>query len=136
MKAIKEHFEEFKNPCYFSRVDNNHILGLHIGLDDKGRKCIELRTKKFSVRRITGTNVIEVGQFKNNNYYSIRFTLINDEMSGLFYKFCEDLVEETRTLKLEEEGYTDYLDLVVDDYEIEDADYGNNPFEIREVNAE
>ena len=34
------------------------------------------------------------------------------------------------------EGYTDYLDLVVDDYEIEDADYGNNPFEIREVNAE
>lgn len=105
MKAIKEHFEEFKNPCYFSRVDNNHILGLHIGLDDKGRKCIELRTKKFSVRRITGTNVIEVGQFKNNNYYSIRFTLINDEMSGLFYKFCEDLVEETRTLKLEEEGY-------------------------------
>ena len=38
--------------------------------------------------------------------------------------------------KLEEEGYTDYLDLVVDDYEIEDADYGNNPFEIREVNAE
>lgn len=46
-----------------------------------------------------------------------------------------DSIEDAKK-KLEEEGYTDYLDLVVDDYEIEDADYGNNQFEIREVNAE
>lgn len=105
MKPIKEHFEEFGNPNYFSRVDNNHILDLHIGLDGNGRKSIELRTKKFAVRRITGTNVIEIGQFKNKQYYSIRFILIDDEMCGLFYKFCEDLVEETRSLKQEEEGY-------------------------------
>ena len=105
MKPIKERFDEFENPNYFSRVDNTHILGLHIGLDGKGRKTIELRTKKFTVRRITGTNVIEIGQFKNTQYYTIRFTLIDDEMCGLFYKFCEDLIEETRGLKQEEEGY-------------------------------
>ena len=46
-----------------------------------------------------------------------------------------DSIEDAKK-KLEEEGYTDYLDLVVDDYEIEDADYGNNPFEIKEVNTE
>ena len=46
-----------------------------------------------------------------------------------------DSIEDAKK-KLEEEGYTDYLDLVVDYYEIEYADYGNNPFEIKEVNAE
>ena len=46
-----------------------------------------------------------------------------------------DSIEDAKK-KLEEEGYTDYLDVVVDEYEIEDAEYGNNPFEIREVNVE
>ena len=35
--------------------------------------------------------------------------------------------------KLQNEGYTDYLDLKVDDYEVEDVDYGDNEFEIEEV---
>ena len=35
--------------------------------------------------------------------------------------------------KLQNEGYTDYLDLVVDDYEVEDANYGSNPFKIDPV---
>lgn len=110
MKSIKEHFAEFENPNYFSRVDNQHILNLHIGLDNEARKCIELRTKKFIARRITGTNVIDVGQYKNSTYYSIRFSLIDDEMCGLFYKFCDDLIEETRSLKQEEEGYQAVVD--------------------------
>lgn len=36
-------------------------------------------------------------------------------------------------LKLIEGQEDDYLDLVVDDYEIEDADFENNPFEIEEI---
>ena len=35
--------------------------------------------------------------------------------------------------KLQNEGYTDYLDLVVDDYEVEDVNYGSNPFKIDPV---
>ena len=35
--------------------------------------------------------------------------------------------------KLKNKGYTDYLDLKVDDYEVEDVDYGDNEFEIEEV---
>lgn len=105
MKPIDKHFAEFTKPNYFSRVDSNHILDLHIGLDGNSKKCIELRSKKFNPRKVSGTDVIEVGQFRNANYLSIRFSLNEEEMSGLFYKFCEDLVEETRTLKLESEGY-------------------------------
>lgn len=105
MKPIDKHFAEFTNPNYFSRADSDHILDLYIGLDNNSKKCIELRSKKFNPRKVSGTDVIEVGQFRNSNYLSIRFSLNEDEMSGLFYKFCEDLVEETRNLKLESEGY-------------------------------
>lgn len=41
--------------------------------------------------------------------------------------------EEDALNKVENEGYTDCLDLIVDSYMIEDVDYGNNEFEIEEV---
>lgn len=44
-----------------------------------------------------------------------------------------DSIEDARH-KLEEEGYDDYLDLVVDDYSVDDVDYGDNEFEIEEAN--
>lgn len=112
MKPIQEHFAEFSQPNFFSRVDNEHRLEFHIGLDDHSRKCIEFRSRKFSPRKVTGTNVIEVNQLKNERYYSIRFSLLDDDMEDLFYKFCEDLVEETRVADDKANGY----DSVVDRY--------------------
>lgn len=38
--------------------------------------------------------------------------------------------------KLRNDGYTDYLDFVLDDYSLEDADYDDQPFEIEEVEEE
>ena len=35
--------------------------------------------------------------------------------------------------KLKNEGYTDYLNFELDDYEVDDIEYGNNPFEVEEV---
>lgn len=35
--------------------------------------------------------------------------------------------------KLWEEDYTDYLEFVLDDYEVDDVDYGVNDFVIEEV---
>lgn len=35
--------------------------------------------------------------------------------------------------KLKNEGYTDYLDLIVDDYSVYDVEYGNNEFKIEEI---
>ena len=35
--------------------------------------------------------------------------------------------------KLKNEGYTDYLDLVVDDYSVYEVEYGDNEFEIEEI---
>lgn len=101
---ISERFKEFTQPNKFSRVDTNHILELHIGLDEKCRKSIELRAK-FKPRKVISSSSIEVNQYKKDEYNTIRFSLCNEEISGLFYKFCDDLIEQTRGLKDESEGY-------------------------------
>ena len=98
MNRIAEQFDAFKRPGFFSRVDATHILELHIGLDEKGRKAIELRAD-FTPVKVTGTSAIDVNQYRKDEYNTIRFSLKDDEMSGLFYKFCDDIIEQTRELK-------------------------------------
>ena len=105
MIDIKALFEKFSNANFFSRVDNIHILELHVGLDEKGRKAIEFRGR-FTPRKVSGTSAIEVNQYTRPDYNTIRFSLYDEEVSGLFYKFCEDLVEQTRDVKDRSEGYT------------------------------
>lgn len=104
MNRIAEQFEGFKRPGFFSRVDATHILELHIGLDEKGRKAIELRAA-FTPVKVTGTSAIDVNQYRKDEYNTIRFSLKDDEMSGLFYKFCDDIIEQTRELKDIRDGY-------------------------------
>lgn len=102
--TLKERFESFEKPEYYSRVDSDHILELYIGLDEKGRKSIELRSD-FTPRKVKGTSAIEVEQYDNHRYKTIRFSLKDDEISGLFYTFCEDLTEQTRSLTDPATGY-------------------------------
>lgn len=101
---IGSQFSAFSRPEYFSRIDDEHILDLHIGLDEKGRKSIELRSM-FKPVKVTGTSAIDVTQYTKPEYNTIRFSLKDDDMSGLFYKFCEDIIEQTKDLKNEKDGY-------------------------------
>lgn len=101
---ISEIFEKFFRPAYYSRIDNTHILNLFIGLDEHGRKSIELRSHFIPIR-VSGTSAIDVTQYKKPEYSTIRFSLKDDEVSGLFYKFCEDITEQTRGLANEKDGY-------------------------------
>lgn len=101
---ISEIFEKFFRPAYYSRIDNTHILNLFIGLDEHGRESIELRSHFIPIR-VSGTSAIDVTQYKKPEYNTIRFSLKDDEVSGLFYKFCEDITEQTRGLANEKDGY-------------------------------
>lgn len=102
--TLKERFDAFNAPEYYTRVDTDHILELYIGLDEKGRKSIELRSE-FSPRKVMGTSAIEISQYDNQKYKTIRFSLTDEEISGLFYTFCDDLIEQTRNLTYEKDGY-------------------------------
>lgn len=108
MRDIKGVFEKFSRANFFSRVDNSHILEIHLGLDEHGRKAIELRSN-FTPRKVTGTASIEVNQYKKPEYNTIRFSLCDEDSSALFYMFCEDLVEQTKDIKDRSEGYTAFV---------------------------
>lgn len=101
---IKERFKKFKTSNYFSRISPEHPLEIHIGLDEKGRRAIELR-EKFKPRKVISSGSIEVNQYSKPEYNTIRFSLCNDEVGGLFYKFCDDLIEETKEIKESSSGY-------------------------------
>lgn len=61
----------------------------------------------------------------------------NYVIGHLRYGHREGIIEadsKEDALKLIEGNEDDYLDIVIDDYEIEDTDFENNPFEIEEVN--
>ena len=102
--TLKERFDSFSVPEFYSRVDTDHILELYIGLDEKGRKSIELRAA-FNPRNVKGTSAIEVNQYDNQKYKTIRFSLTDEEISGLFFTFCEDLIDQTRDLPDATGGY-------------------------------
>lgn len=102
--TIKERFGSFNRRGLFSRIDTDHPLELLIGLDDRGNKSIKLRAQ-FNPRKLTGTEGLDVKQFKNDSYSTIAFSLINDEMSSLFYLFCEDIIESTRKIEDISAGY-------------------------------
>lgn len=61
-------------------------------------------------------------------------------MGYLRYGHREGVIEaeskEDALNKLKNEGYTDYLDFVLDDYSCEDVEYGDNEFEIEEMEEE
>lgn len=104
MTELKKRFDDFTSPNFYSRVSTDHVLELYIGLDEKGRKSIELRSA-FNPRKVKGTSAIEVNQYDNQKYKTIRFSLTDEEISGLFYTFCDDLIEQTRELTDEKGGY-------------------------------
>ncbi len=58
----------------------------------------------------------------------------------LRYGHREGIIEadskEDALNKLKNKGYADYLEPQIDDYEVEDVAYGNNPFEIEELEEE
>ena len=109
MIDYKSKFSEFSKPSFFSRIDTAHILNWHIGVDDFGRKSLEFRSK-FTARKVVGTKYIEVSQYKKEEYCTIRFSLVDQSLEDLFYKFCDDIVEKTRGVKDSSLGYNAIID--------------------------
>ena len=104
MIEFEERFKQFTQPDYISLISPDSRIPLYIGTDSEMRYLIEFHGK-FVPRKIASTSAIEVNQYRNNKYNTLRFTLINEEVTDLFYKFCEDLVEQTSGLTDENQGY-------------------------------
>jgi len=105
--TIKERFNEFIMENYWTKVDPTHPLELYIGLNERGQQSFDFRGK-FEHKKIQGTNAISVTQYAKPEYKTLRFSLQDNEVSGMFYVFCEDLIEATKNSK-QDSGYVDIV---------------------------
>lgn len=81
----------------YSRYDGEHPLDIFLGIDDQGRKSLVV-TLKANRERATSSKTIAVDFFKRTDgRNSIRFSLEDDDLRDIFYKFCEDIIESTRS---------------------------------------
>jgi len=80
----------------YSRYDGVHPLDVFLGIDDHGRKSLVI-TLKANRERVASSKTIDADFFKRTDgRYSLRFSLEDDDLKDIFYKFCEDIVESTR----------------------------------------
>jgi hypothetical protein len=82
----------------YSRYDGQHPLDIFLGIDDSGRKSLVV-TLKADKEKVISSKTITVEFFKRNDgRLSLRFSLEDDSLKEIFYKFCEDVIESTRSV--------------------------------------
>lgn len=81
----------------YSRYDDEHPFDIFLGVDDKGRKSFVV-TLKSNRERVVSSKTIAVDFFaRPDGRTSIRFSLEDDDLKDIFYKFCEDIIESTKS---------------------------------------
>ena len=95
LDKIKELLEHAQLEAY-SRYDGEHPLDVFLGVDDQGRKSLVI-TLGASRGRVVSSKTIAVDFFvRPDGRNSLRFSLEDDDLRDIFYKFCEDIIESTR----------------------------------------
>lgn len=80
----------------YSRYDGLHPFDIFLGLDDQGRKSLVI-TLDASRERVVSSKTIAVDFFvRPDGRHSLRFSLEDDELKDIFYKFCENIIESTQ----------------------------------------
>lgn len=104
MNNIKKRFRELFKNGYFSRVDDNHILDLYLGLNEKGQYTLEYRGS-FMIKEVKGSSVIGVSQGATSKYSYLLIFLKDTEMFDTFCALIFDIIETTRKCPDNASGY-------------------------------
>lgn len=89
---------------HFIRIGDNKHISLYLGRDDDARYSFDFRGQ-FKPSRIPSSDVIDVGQYKNEDIFTLRFSLGNSELLEYFCIFCQDLMESTKAIIDDETAY-------------------------------
>lgn len=93
----------------YSRFDGEHPFDVYLGVDQSGRKSLALVIDARR-ERITSTKTIDAQFFKRDDgKLMLCFSLNDDQLKDIFYKFCEDIIECTR-LNDKIDGFTPAVD--------------------------
>lgn len=109
MEKIKERFLEIEGKNIFSRINPSHIIDLYVGHDDQGRYAIKYRGSFKPESGIKSVAGIAVNQFKNEDFNTLQFSLMYNENKELFFTFCEDIIETTRSIADNRNAYKTIL---------------------------
>ena len=108
--AIKDKFINTPDPGLFTRVDSSHPLDLYAGIDDNGRYAFKLRDTFRPYAKIKQVSQIEVGQFTNDGFNTLMFSLLEPALLDLFVVFCDDIISSTIGISESSDGYKIILD--------------------------
>jgi len=104
MNNIRKRFKEFFRNGFFTRVDDNHVLDLYIGLNEKGQYTLEYRGD-FVIKEVKGSGVIGVSQGATSKYSYLLIFLKDTDMFDTFCALVEDIIETTRSCPDNPSGY-------------------------------
>lgn len=86
----------------YSRYDGEHPYDVFLGIDKAGRKSLAL-VMDAKRERVTSTKTIDAQFYKREDgKLMLSFSLEDDDLKDIFYKFCEDIIESTRLDKRED----------------------------------
>lgn len=102
--SSKEIFNKIEKNSYYLRVDDVHPLELLIGLNDEGKKSIRF-IGDFVPTKIKSSRIIDVKHYKLHDKIMLNFSLLDIQYIDLFYLFCDDLIESSRSIP-QSQGYT------------------------------
>lgn len=102
-KIYKKFQEDFQK-SNFIRVGENRNLSLYIGRDDNARYSFDFRGQ-YSPVKISSSDVITIEQYKNDNVFTLRFSLENNDLLEYFCIFCQDLLDSVKTINDDENAY-------------------------------
>jgi len=98
MTSIKDEFQNIQSPGNQRRLDPEHILDFYYGISYLGQKEFFLISPvKPPACESTGSIDVELG-VRQDKQYVITFRLVKDEFADMFYAFCDDIVNYTRSL--------------------------------------
>lgn len=83
----------------YSRYDDEHPFDIFLGIDDQGRKSLVITLKAPRERAVSSKTIAVEFFVRPDGRGSLRFSLEDDGLKDIFYKFCEDIIESTRNGK-------------------------------------
>jgi hypothetical protein len=99
----REIFNKVNSRSNYYRIPDIFTLNIRLGLDDKGNKCLRF-FGHFEKRKVKSTKNIDVNFYALLGETILSFSLLNELYEDLFYLFCDDIIESSKSIK-QEEGF-------------------------------
>ncbi len=98
LSKIKELLDGQQTETY-RRYDGQHPLDIFLGLDGSRRKTLVITLQADKEKVVSSKNITVEFFSRGDGRVSLKFSLENNDLSDIFYKFCEDVIESTRSAK-------------------------------------